>query len=139
MAEDSNENFWRFVTALRSDDTLASLDAVETQPYSEADHEQLASLAVEVAAGMVSPLQLSALRLSLAVRSFAPLVETHRSLAAVSAGICGGNGGGAWAVAVPSGRVACDITELAAAVGEGEWPAEKTLAPVGTEISSGSR
>jgi len=121
MAEESNQDFWAFVAALRTPETMALLDKAESEAYAEASHEQLGSLAVDVASGLLSPLQLSALRLTLAVRNFAPMVETHRSLAAVTSYVCdgvrSGNAGAAWVVLRPSGRVVCSPSELAQTAG----------------------
>ena len=121
LAEESDEQFWRFVDALRKES--AALDSAESSAYSEATHEQVATLAVDTAADLLSPLQQSALRLSLAVRSFAPLVETHRAIAVVSQVACNhthtaatGEEGSGWVVLKPSGRVACSAADLMAAL-----------------------
>jgi len=121
MAEESNQDFWAFVAALRTPETIALLDKAESEAYAEASHEQLGSLAVDVASGLLSPLQLSALRLTLAVRNFAPMVETHRSLAAVTSDVCEGvrssSAETSWVVLRPSGRVVCSPSELAQTAG----------------------
>jgi hypothetical protein len=117
MAEESGSDFWQFAEALRANADV--LDRAEAEAYSEPTHEAIASLAVEVASGMLSPLQLSALRLTLSVRAFAPLVEAHRSLAAISAHAC--NGAPSWAI-LKEGRVACTPDDLAAAAASAAWP-----------------
>jgi hypothetical protein len=113
-----------------SADRRAFIGDIENDTYSKTKHEEMASLAVELAAPLVSSLQLSALRLTLAVRSFAPLIEAHRSLAEMSAHVCRGLPresrvspaapvwpllGDSWAVLSPSGRIVCDPSELARA------------------------
>jgi|MDSY01.1.fsa_nt_gb hypothetical protein len=127
MAEESHGGFWKFVGALRGlgAERSAALAGVERVPYNESLYQHMASLATEVAAVFLSPLQLSALRLTLAVRSFAPLVETHRSLADVSAHVCANASfaeasfspsfGDTWVVFSPSRRVVCDPSRLVAA------------------------
>lgn len=125
MAEESHREFWNFVEGLRdvSADRRAFIGDIENDSYSEKKHEEMASLAVELAAPLVSSLQLSALRLTLAVRSFAPLIEAHRSLAEMSSHVCRGLSrvspatvlpllGDSWAVLSPSGRIVCDPSEL---------------------------
>ena len=124
LSEESSADFWGFAKALRTTDAVAAIDKADSEPYSEAGHEQISSMAVELAASLLSPLQLSALRLTLSVRSFAPLVETHRSLALLSAGKCG-DGSSAWVVLRPSGRVVCDpskLAEAAKAAPGSAWP-----------------
>ena len=117
FSEESTADFWRFAASLRG--YANEFDAVDAGAYSEAAHEQLASKAVDLASALVSPLQLSALRLTLAVRSFAPLIEAHRSLAAVTAEACGSS---AWAVLVPSGRVVCSPEDVTKATStDSEW------------------
>jgi UDP-glucose:glycoprotein glucosyltransferase len=112
VSEESSSDFWLFIAALRKDpETTALLDKLEAEPYSETAHEQIAALVIEVAASLLSPLQLAALRLTLAVRSFAPLVETHQSLASVSAGECQGFSS-SWVVLRPSGKVLCHPSDL---------------------------
>jgi len=85
---------------------------MEGESYSEAAHEQMAALAVEIAASLLSPLQQSALRFTLSMRSFAPLVETHRSLAFVSAGACGEKKPSSWVVLRLSGQVLCQPSDV---------------------------
>jgi hypothetical protein len=119
------DKFWEFVNGLRSNDTASLLSDVEKFPYSESSHEQVSSLAVETASDLLSPLQLSALRLSLSVRAFAPLIETTRSLASLTSHACKVRGGtqhvSSWAIVHPSGRVVCDVGDLEKSVTAESW------------------
>jgi UDP-glucose:glycoprotein glucosyltransferase len=102
--------FWDFVSALRQPETIQLLNDAESNPYSEIAHEQISSLVVDIASNLISNLQLAALRLTLSVRSFAPLIETHRSLALLSSNKC--DSSSHWMILHPSGKIICDINKI---------------------------
>ena len=120
LAAESRDAYWSFVEAIEDGfgdpSTAAKIQKSSEAPrYDAAAHEEMAAVALDAAEGRLDGLAHALLRMALAVRTYAPRLEAHRSLASAAPLCPDGDPEATRAVVFgPSGRhLACAPADVA--------------------------